>query len=137
MSVKVVTQPFATTGTTTTFVVPQGEVWTLRSVVAHVTRGAGGVPNRAYTLTITNGTDTVSAFAAADAGTDPGTCEVTWADCPGGVGASGNAGVASAPLKAQNMPPGYTITATITGTVAGDNIDAMTVWLDYVDAVAG
>lgn len=131
MTVKVAFQPDSTTGISTTYVVPQGEMWSIRSVVATVTRGAGGAPNRGYRLDITNGTNTVSAFAADDAGVDPGVCTVTWADCPAGKGAVGAIGVVSAPARATALPSGYTITATITGHVAGDNIDTMVVWLDY------
>jgi hypothetical protein len=134
MTVKVVTRPDSLTATTFTFVVPAGEIWSLRSVVVNVTRGAGGAPGRAYRLDITNGTSVVSAFGAADAGTDPGTCEITWCQAPAGADATGNAGIVSAPMRADRCPTGYQIIGTITGSVAGDLITAATVWCDFVNA---
>jgi hypothetical protein len=136
VTVKVVTQPDLLTATTFTFVVPAGEVWSLRAVNATCARGAGGTPGRAYRLDITNGTTTVSAFGAQDAGTDPGACEITWADCPAGADATGNAGIVTAPMKADKLPTGYQIVGTITGAVAGDAWDSASVWFDFIEAAA-
>lgn len=134
MTVKVVTQPSELTATTFTFVVPAGEQWSLRAVNAQCDRGAGGTPGRAYRLDITDGTSTVSAFGAQDAGTDPGTCEITWCGAPAGADATGSDGIVSAPMKADRCPTGYTIVGMITGAVAGDAWTAVTVWLDYATA---
>lgn len=133
MALKVVTAPDLLSATSFTFVVVAGEIWSLRSVVANAARGVGGVPNRAYRLDITDGTSVVSAFGAQDAGAEPGACEITWADCPSGVGATGNQGIVSAPMRADRCPTGYQIIGTIVGAVAGDQwLDAL-VWLDFVD----
>jgi hypothetical protein len=136
MTVKVVTQPDSLSATVFTFVVPAGEQWSLRSVNAFAARGAGGTPGRAYRLDITNGTNVVSAFGAQDAGTDPGGCEITWADCPAGADATGNAGIVSAPMKAVKLPTGYQIVGTITGAVSGDQWASATIWLDFIDSGA-
>lgn len=132
MTVKVVTQPDQQTATTFTFVVPAGEQWSLRAVNAQCARGAGGTPGRAYRLDITDGTSTVSAFGAQDAGSEPGTCEITWCEAPAGADATGNAGIVSAPMKADRCPTGYTIVGTITGAVGGDAWTRVAVWLDFV-----
>lgn len=132
MTLDVETQPDVLSATSFTFVVPQGRIWSLRSVFAECVRGVGGVPNRAYTLTITDGTSVVSAFAAADAGTEPGTCEITWCGAPAGSGATGGDGIVSAPMRVDKCPTGYTITGEIVGAVAGDQWVSATVWLDYV-----
>lgn len=134
MTVKVVTQPDSLTATTFTFVVPAGEIWSLRAVNAVANRGAGGTPGRAYRLDVLNGQTVVSAFGAQDAGTDPGTCEITWCQAPAGADATGNAGIVSAPMLADRVPTGYTIVGTITGAVAGDAWDHASVWLDFVNA---
>jgi hypothetical protein len=131
MTVKVVTQPDLLTATTFEFVVPATEWWSLRSVNALAVRGAGGTPGRAYRLDITNGTNVVSGFGAADAGTDPGACEITWCQAPAGADATGNAGIVSAPMRADKLPTGYRIVGTITGAVAGDAWDSVAVWCDY------
>lgn len=133
MTVKVVTQPDQLSATVFTFVVPAGEVWSLRSVNALCARGAGGTPGRAYRLDITNGTNVVSAFGAQDAGTDPGSCEITWAQCPAGADATANDGIVSAPMRADRLPTGYQIVGTITGAVAGDGWSTLAVWLDYFE----
>lgn len=132
MPVKVATEPDVLTATTFSFVVPAGEIWSLRAINAKATRGAGGTPGRAYRLDITNGTSIVSAFGAQDAGTDPGTCEITWCGAPAGADATGNQGIVSAPMRADRCPTGYVITGTITGAVAGDAWEHAAVWLDYV-----
>jgi hypothetical protein len=132
VTVKVVTQPDRLTATVFTFVVPAGEIWSLRAVNATAARGAGGTPGRAYRLDITDGTSTVSAFGAQDAGTNPGTCQITWCGAPAGADATASAGIVSAPMKADRCPTGYTIVGTITGAVAGDQWTVTSVWLDYV-----
>lgn len=132
MTVKVVTKPDTLTATAFVFVVPAGEIWSLRAVNAQCTRGAGGTPGRAYRLAISDGTAIVSAFGAQDAGTDPGSCEITWCGAPAGADATASQGIVSAPMRADKCPTGYTITGTITGPVAGDQWLAAAVWLDYM-----
>lgn len=136
MSTKVVTQPDVLSGVGFAFVVPAGEIWSLRSINALAKRGAGGTPGRAYRVDITDGTTVVGAFGAADAGTDPGTCEITWSQCPAGVGATGANGVVSAPMLVTRLPTGYNIIGVITGAVAGDAWDHATCWVDFATDAA-
>lgn len=131
MPLKVVTQPDILDPTTFTYVVPATEIWSLRSVVALAARGTGGAPDRAYRLVITDGTNVVSAFGAADAGDEPGLCRITWCNAPAGADHSGAEGIVSAPMVAKACPTGYTIVATITGAVAGDSWVSGLVWCDY------
>lgn len=133
MTVDVITAPDDLTALTFTFVVPQGRIWSLRSVVANAVRGAGGTPGRAYTLEISDGTNIVAAFGAADAGTDPGSCEITWCQAPAGADGTGDAGIVSAPMRADRLPTGYRIVGTITGAVAGDEWANALCWVDYVE----
>lgn len=132
MPLKVVTAPDLLTATGFEFVVPAGEIWSLRAVNALAVIANGGSPGRAYRLDITDGTNVVSAFGAQDAGAEPGTCEITWCGAPAGADATGNAGIVSAPMKADRCPTGYRIIGTITGAVAGDGWDSISVWTDYV-----
>lgn len=113
------------------FVVPGDKVWTIRSVIAFATRAAGGTPDRAYLLEVATSTGTVSAVGAPDAGTDPGTCTITWANCPAAAVDSGNLGVVIAPFNPPILQPGYTITGTILNPAAGDTWAAATVWYDF------
>lgn len=131
MPLKVVTQPDTIDPTTFTFVVPATEIWSLRSVVAFVNRAVGGIPTRAYRLEITDGTNTVSAFGAADAGTEPGFCTITWCNAPAGRDDTGDEGIVSAPMVAKSCPTGYTIVGTITNPAAGDSWATALVWCDY------
>lgn len=118
---------------TFTAVVPGQQLWTIRSILAVATRGAGGAPNRSYLLSFTDGTSTVAQMGAADAGTDPGTCTITWADAsPAAIGL-GNAGFSLAPIVRSPLPPGYNIIGTFKGNVAGDAWTSARVWFDYVD----
>lgn len=112
-------------------VVPGDQYWVLRSVRAVATRAAGGAPNRAYTLQITNAAIVVAAIGADDAGAEPGTCGVTWANTPGGTIASGATGVSVAPLGPFALPPGYTLTGTIISPAAGDTWTSAVCWYDY------
>lgn len=131
MPLKVVTQPDALTPTTFTFVVASTEIWSLRTVVARVDVVPGGSPNRAYALTITDGTNVVSAFGAPDIGDEPGTRTITWANAPGGADAVGPDGVIVAPMVAKAIPTGYAIVGTITTAAAGDTWTDALVWCDY------
>jgi len=70
------------------FTVPGQQIWSPRSFIAVAQRGVGGTPDRAYTLTITDGTNTVAQVGAADNGTEPGLCTVTWCATPAATVAS-------------------------------------------------
>ena len=116
-----------------TFVVPGHQAWTLRSVRAVAGRNVGGAPNRDYVLVITDGTNVVAALAAGDAGTEPGVCSVTWANCPAATSASGSDGVVVAPLGPLLLPAGYQIIGTIQAPAVGDTWVTALVWYDYAD----
>ncbi len=133
MTLEVVTQPDTLTAVTFTFVVPGHQQWTLRSVRADVSRAVGGAPMRAYTLTVTDGTSIVAQSGAADAGTEPGVCSITWCDCPASAVATGTDGVVVAPLPNLVIPAGYVITGTIVNPAGADTWSDANVWLDYVN----
>lgn len=116
---------------TVTFLVPGHEIWTPRTVRALADRGAGGAPNRSYMLTIGDGQNIVAQVGAADAGTDPGSCDVTWANMPAASSASGALGVTVAPLGPFRLPAGYLLTATIDSPAAGDQWTNAICWYDY------
>ncbi len=131
MPVAVATQPNSLTAVTFDFVVPGHQRWTLRSVRADATRAVGGVPNRAYRLDITDGTTTVTMSGASDAGTEPGTCSITWTDTLPSATAAGADGIVTAPLVAVRLEAGYHLIGTILHPAAGDAwVDAV-VWFDY------
>lgn len=113
------------------FTVPGHQRWTLRSVRAVCARAGGGAPGRAYTLIVTDGTNEVAVAGADDAGTDPGTCSVTWANTPAASVAAGSAGVVVAPIGALILPAGYTISGVIVGAVAGDHWTSAVAWYDF------
>lgn len=113
------------------FVVPGDKVWTIRSVIATCTRASGGAPDRAYLLEVATSTGVVAAVGAVDAGDEPGTCTITWANCPASSVASANIGVSVAPFNPPTLQPGYTITGTITSPAAGDSWDGATAWYDF------
>ena len=119
------------THTTFTVTVPGQQNWQLRSVYAAVTRGTGGTPGRYYTLAITDQTNTVATVAAADAGTDPGTCTVTWADVSASATSSGSVGVSAAPIPKLVLPAAYQLVVTINNPVAGDTFTQVNCWYDY------
>ena len=119
--------------TTFTVTVPGQQNWQLRSVYAAVTRGSGGTPNRFYTLTITDQTHTLATVAAADAGTDPGTCTVTWADVGAASLGSGSAGVSLAPIPLLAIPAAYQLVVAIVNSVSGDTFTQVNCWYDYQD----
>lgn len=114
------------------FLVPGHEIWTPRTIRATADRAAGGAPNRSYMLTIGDGQSIVAQVGAADAGSEPGTCDITWANMPAASSASGSLGVTVAPLGPFRLPAGYRLIATIDSPAAGDQwIDAVC-WYDYV-----
>jgi hypothetical protein len=136
VTLEVVTQPQTFTPTTFSFVVPGRQRWTLRSVRADVDRAVGGAPNRAYMLTVTDGTSIVAQAGADDAGTEPGTASITWCNCPAGSVAAGSDGVVVAPVPNLVLAAGYVIAGEILNPAGADAwLDAV-VWLDYVYVAA-
>jgi hypothetical protein len=123
------------TGTVTTFTitVPGQQLWRLRSVIATATRAAGGAPNRAYQLAVTNGATTLVVCPAADAGTEPGTITATWTDTNSASVASGSVGVTVGPLGLIVIPSGYKIVGTILSPAVGDTWNTATAWYEYSD----
>jgi hypothetical protein len=118
--------------TSFTIVVPGDQQWTLRSVYAKATRAVGGLPNRAYTLIISDGLNTVAAVGADDGGTEPGTVELTWSNMPGGISTAGAQAVSVAPLPPFILNPGYSIVGAIIGAAAGDTFTVAQCWHDYI-----
>lgn len=112
-------------------VVPGHQTWYPRSFFAIAQRGAGGAPDRSYLLTISDGTNVVATVGADDNGTEPGTCEITWAQTPAATVAAGATGVTVAPLAALVLPAGYQILGSILNPVAGDAWVSATAWFDY------
>lgn len=113
------------------FTVPGHQRWALRSVRANATRDVGGAPNRVYVLTITDGLTIVAQVGAADAGTEPGSCVITWADLPAASVASGNQGVTVAPLPPVMLNPGYEIIGAINNGALADAWDEAVAWYDF------
>lgn len=121
------------TVTTWSLTVPGNQLWYPRSFVAVASTTVGGSPNRAYTLGITDGSNLVAKVGAADAGTEPATVTVTWANVPSAASTSGNIGTTVAPLPALILKPGYVITGTIINSHAGDTWASALCWYDYID----
>lgn len=116
---------------TFTFVVPGDKQWKIRSVYAVAARDTGGAPDRAYTLTVATSTGIVLAVGAADAGSEPGDCTVTWTNAPGATSEAGMHGVTLAPFNPPTLQPGYTIVGTIVNPAAADEWSLATVWYDF------
>lgn len=131
MLLKVVTADLSVPATVFRFVVPGQEQWSLRSVRATADRDAGGVPSRAYQLSVTDGTTTVASVGATDNGSEPGTCDITWANTAGGTIAAGSEGITVAPLPTLILNPGYVIIGTILGAVGVDQWADAVVWVDF------
>lgn len=117
--------------TTFSFTVPGDQRWSLRSIRASATVDVGGSPNRVYTLTITNGTVIVAQVGAADAGGEPGTRVITWADLPAASVAAGTEGISVAPLPPVMLNPGYEIIGEINNGAVADQWDDVVAWYDY------
>lgn len=113
------------------FTVPGDKNWKIRSVLATVERGAGGAPGRAYQLTVATSTGPVAVVGAPDAGTDPGTATITWANAPASKSEAGSQGIVLAPFNPPTLEPGYTITGTILNPVSGDIWLSALVWYDF------
>ena len=112
------------------FTVPGQQWWQLLAVSATLSRAVGGLPTRALQLTITDGTTTIYTSPAADAGTEPGTLTVTWADASPAAVSSGGTGVTLGPLGPLRLEPGYKITGTVLNGVATDQWTRAAVWVD-------
>lgn len=126
----VATVPDTLTATTFAFVIPGGERWDIRSVFAQAVKDTGGAPDRSFELTVTNGTDTVSAVGATDIGTEPGTIDVTWTNAPAQASAGGAHGVVLAPFNPPGLFPGYVVTGSIVQPAGADSWTNVVVWYD-------
>lgn len=113
-----------------TFTVPGQRRWKLISVVATLSRAVGGAPNRALTLTITNGTNVIMASTATDAGTEPGTLTVTYANAQPTSVASGATGVTLGPLPVVTLLPGYVISGAVVNGAVADQWTRAVAWVD-------
>jgi len=131
MTLQVNAQPSGLETVAFTFVVPGNQQWKLRSVLGVAEREPGGIPNRSYALTVTDGTNIVAASGAADAGTEPGSCTVTWCDSDASSVGAGSVGVSVAPLPPLILDAGYVITATITSPASGDQWVSAVAWYDF------
>lgn len=114
-----------------TFLVPGDRVWALRSVIAVCSRDVGGAPDRSYSLVVSKGDLPVSRAGADDAGTEPGTCTITWCNCPPSSVDSGATGVVVAPHAPPTLEPGYTVVGTIENPAAGDEWTSAIAWYDF------
>ena len=118
---------------TFTFTVPGNQQWQMRSVVAVCSRAVGGTPNRSFLLSVTDGTNTVAALPAGDAGTEPGTCTITWADMLATSQASGGTGFVAAPLRLKPLAAGYQLTGSIVSAAASDKFTSAVAWYSYLE----
>lgn len=131
MLLSVVRADPASLGVTFTFIVPGHQIWLPRTFTALASRAVGGIPNRAYTLTITDGTSTVAQVGAHDAGTEPGTCQVTWGNTAANAIGAGTLGVSVAPLGPFTLKPGYVIIGTIVNPAGADTWLSASCWTDF------
>lgn len=131
MALKVVVAPAVAANTPFVIIVPGQETWRVISVAAVCSRGVGGTPNRAFQLAVGDQTKTVVTTPASDAGTEPGTCTVTWANGNPSSVASGSTGVSLGPLAPITIPPGYRLTGTVLNGVAADQWTSALAWVDY------
>lgn len=116
-----------------TLTVPGQRVWAVLSVVAVLSRAVGGTPNRALRLVITDGTNTVMASPATDAGTEPGTLTATWCNAQPNTVSSGSTGVTLGPLPAITVLPGYVFTGSVVNGAVADQWTSAVVWVDESD----
>lgn len=131
MPLDVNTQPDLFLASLFRFTVPGTQRWTLRAVRADVDRGAGGAPDRSYVLRVTNGTSTVLQIGADDAGDEPGTASICWANAAASKTAAGPDGVVVAPLAAVVVEAGYEIIGEIVGNAFTDAWVRAVVWYDF------
>lgn len=135
MPLTVAVAPAVAANTPFRFTVPGQQRWTIRTVYAVCATQVGGQPNRSYSLTLSDGTHTVAVAAAADAGTEPATVNVTWANVPSADVTAGTTGIVVAAFPAVVLPPGFTITGTIVAGVATDQWTLAVCWYDFANAV--
>lgn len=112
------------------FVVPGQFRWSVRSVYAVAATDVGGAPNRAFQLTITDGTSTVAQVGAADAGTEPATVNVTFADVPSAAVTAGAVGITQAPIPPLILNAGYRIIGAIINPAGADAWVSAVAWVD-------
>lgn len=130
MLLAVAPQTFDVPSVTFTFTVPGDQVWAPRAFRAIAQRAVGG-STRGYLLTITDSTNTVAAIGATDAGDEPGTCDVTWADVPSATVHAASVGVVVAPLPRLELKGGYVVTGEILNPAAGDTWGEAVAWYDF------
>lgn len=124
MALKVYPAPYPQIATLTAaqiqWTVPGQYRWTLTTVFATLTRGAGGTNVRAPLLTVTDGTTTILGTQFLDTAADPGVISITFMDIGNVQAATYATGFASVPLPTYTLAPGYVITLTVPQSVAGD-----------------
>jgi hypothetical protein len=113
-----------------TFTVPGQRTWRMLGVCAVLSRAVGGTPTRTLKLTVTDGTSTILASPAVDAGTEPGTLTATWTNAQPSSVASGTTGVTLGPLPVVICLPGYAITGTVLNGAAADQWTSAVAWVD-------
>lgn len=113
-----------------TFVVPGTYRWSILSVYAVLSRAAGGTGTRQPTLTITDGTHTVTAGGFTDNATDPGTYGITWTTVNNAAQTSDADGFALVPFPTLTLPPGYNLIGTSVNDPGGDQWTEAQVWVD-------
>jgi hypothetical protein len=113
-----------------TFTVPGQRTWRILAVTATLSRATGGLPTRALQLAVTNGTQTILASPAADAGTEPGTLTVTWTNAQPSAISSGGTGLTLGPFPPIVVYPGYVLTGTVLNAATGDQWTAAYAWVD-------
>lgn len=123
------------TATRFAFTVPGPQTWRLRAIRATVNRDTGGVPDRAYLLSVTNETNVVAQTGAADAGGEPGTTSITWCDIPASALTAGTVGVVVAPLPTLRLESGYVLAGTILNPVGADAWVSAVAWYDFTYTV--
>lgn len=131
MPLKVVRATAVAANTPFTVTVPAQETWLVFSVCAVVSRAVGGVPNRAYQLALSDGTTTFVTSPAADVGTEPGTCTVTWCNGQPAAVASGATGVTLGPLTPVHLNPGYKLIGTVLSGTVTDQWTSAAVWVNF------
>jgi hypothetical protein len=122
--------PAVAANTPFAFLVPAQYIWRVLSVRATLSRAVGGTPTRSLSLTITDGTNTVLASPASDAGTEPGTLVVTWTNAQPAAVSSAGAGVSLGPLPTLTCLAGYVLTGTVVNGASADQWTSAVVWVD-------
>jgi hypothetical protein len=131
LALKVVTAPAVAANTPFVIIVPGQETWRVISIVGVCSRAAGGIPNRSFQLAVGDATRTVVVTPAADAGTEPGTCTVTWCNGNPAAVSAGATGVSLGPLPNIDIPPGYRLTGSVLSGTVTDQWTSALAWVDY------